>query len=319
MVNWKSAEVQDLCQTVYIRMVSFLLGVFYWNFLLTLSAVEIPLVFRRVNLSIIHIPYFIGRYCALVSSIVMTMLLREEYSRACVRLNKAFPLLASLIVVCSSTNIMLRPFALFKRNVYVVSLLMAFTLGHWGLALEATIHSFFIKYGRSTNYADEACSGTIPLGSEPNYSVVIFYIYTLSWDAIILGFTIWGLFRQMPIGSSPLLSTLRNQGLGYLIATTCLNIPALAFSWLNLNSPMNIIFVVPGGMVSVMVSSSAVVSLLRMKYDPPTVDRLNGEMTSKSDEGVGNLLTTHINLQRISFRSRDSSPASAFKYSCSQN
>lgn len=47
------------------------------------------------------------------------------------------------------------------------------------------------------------------------------------WDAIILIFTIVGLYRRRQAHSSPLWIILYRQGVGYLLATTTMNIPML--------------------------------------------------------------------------------------------
>ncbi|TCD61192.1 hypothetical protein EIP91_008798 [Steccherinum ochraceum] len=209
---------------------------------------------------------------------------------------------SSIIVACSSTNIFLRPMALFRGNPAVLAVLLIIFLGHWGLALGGAFSALVVQWNQ-VHPPGSTCAGNTPVGPHGNYGVIAFYLYTLIWDIIIMAVTIIGLLRQKPMRSSPLWSILRRQGLEYVLITTCLNLPALAFSWMNLNGTMNIIFTLPGGIISVMVSSAAVVALFDLRdneNEPPNTDQ---EMSTKSDVGGGGLLTSHVVLPSTSIAS----------------
>ncbi|KAH8096899.1 hypothetical protein BXZ70DRAFT_322158 [Cristinia sonorae] len=293
MVDWRSPDVIAKCQEAYIRVAAFLLGLFWWSFCNTLPDVELPLLRRRMMLSVTHIPYFLCRYSAFVMAVCLCILLSKDYSRTCIHTSAAFPLLNTVMITSSSTNLMLRPLALFRRNKCAIGVLIFLLIGHWGLALGGVSSALFAKWS-GVHVPSNACAGIVPTAERILWGPVAFYTYTVSWDVIILSFTLFGFLQQLPMRSSPLWITLRRQGVGYVAVTTCLNIPTVVFSYLNLNGPMNIMFALPGGMISSIVSTAAVVSLMKMKDERSEQETSDVETSNKPDMGRGNLLTTHI-------------------------
>jgi len=148
------------------------------------------------------------------------------------------------------------------------------------------------------------CATLHPTGLKHNRIIIGFYSYTIVLDAFILVFTVTGLSKRMSAQSTPLWLTLYKQGIGYLVATLALNLPMLVLIILNLNEVMNIFFATPGAMVSVMVSSQAVVSLMKIKVDR---NATSPNDSSEGDSPVevkthtelrGGILTTHLTMPR---------------------
>ncbi|CAL1710487.1 unnamed protein product [Somion occarium] len=214
--------------------------------------------------------------------------------------NGVVAVLASIVVISASSTILLRPLVLWKENKPVLAVLTILLLTHWGIGLNAAIGTVRVSW--SPNIPQ--CASTIPIGSHGMPSIIAFYFFTVLWDLIILIFTAVGLHRQYLARSSTLWKMLYKQGILYVVVAFAVNIPMLVFSWLNLNGTMNIFFAAPGGTISVMASSSALVSLLKLKreesesaHQRPLHVAVGREVSTVDKNDVeANQLTSHIDL-----------------------
>jgi len=129
MTNWLDPEVVAACQKAYVRFVLVLVGIFLYYFCMSLRDVELLLLRGRQKLVPPHVPYLIGRYAALVGALLTVLISGVNYSDACARMYaptlaicfmfiflpsqgmlKGLPIVAAIVVACSSTNIMFRPY-----------------------------------------------------------------------------------------------------------------------------------------------------------------------------------------------------------------
>ncbi|KAH8096895.1 hypothetical protein BXZ70DRAFT_1009566 [Cristinia sonorae] len=220
-------------------------------------------------------------------------------------LHRAMRVIAVIVIACSSTNISLRPIALFRRNSYVLGILGLLLIVRWSVTLYAVVTSLqALRNPPDPTYMapSGACISASPNLDEPNMEVVGFYVFTVLYDIVILVFTIVGLGLQCSANSSPLWRRLHRQGIAYVILTASLNIPMLVFAILNLNPTMNMMFAVPGAVISVMTSSYAVISLMRTKVErgnsgiPNPSQHCNHGTTQLTEGSSGILFTTHLSM-----------------------
>ncbi|KAH8096897.1 hypothetical protein BXZ70DRAFT_321330 [Cristinia sonorae] len=212
MVDWRSHEVETACLDAYVRIDAFVLGVYLYWYCLTLNAIEMPLFLRNLKFSYTHIPYVLGRAGGVAGAIIMITLSTEDYGSYCERLRPVMPVVAAIVVTCSSTNIAIRPLTLFRRNYYILGVLGVALITHWLMATTAPTGKCVAALSASENHSN---------------MIILFYTYTILWDLLILGFTIYGLATCLPAQTSPLWRRLYSQGVVYVIATALLNIPML--------------------------------------------------------------------------------------------
>ncbi|KAI0794944.1 hypothetical protein C8Q75DRAFT_517132 [Abortiporus biennis] len=234
MVDWTSDKVQDICAFVYARLSAVTLGIYLWYWIRTLRHVEIPLITMRLRFSIVHIPYLLGRYFVLASGFMVILVTQGTPISQCFGINKGLASLASLTICCSSTNILLRPIALWKHNYYMLVFLVILATAQWSYAfvvLSSTVQTKFTA-------PEPACNGTAPFGPHTAHAytkVTSFFFYTVFYDTTILLATVAGLWCKNAARTSRLWTTLYKQGLWYLVVTIVCNVPLLVFSWLDLN------------------------------------------------------------------------------------
>lgn len=106
------------------------------------------------------------------------------------------------------------------------------------------------------------------------------YSYTIAFDLVILGYTIWGL---RTIGNSPLRTMLNTQGIWYFVVTSMMSIVNMVFARLRLNYVMATMFALPSATASVMISSRAVIVLQSMKDFAGTEPERTGTGHSGAD------------------------------------
>ncbi|KAH8096898.1 hypothetical protein BXZ70DRAFT_322137 [Cristinia sonorae] len=220
MVDWKSEDVEQTIQKVYVRFVSVLIGVFLYYFVLSFYDVEIPLILKKKRFVLPYVPYLIGRYSAMTGAIMTILTFSTSYGKHCDRILRGMPILDALVLTSSSTNIMFRPLALFRQNRYVVVVLVTFTVAQWLMSISAVIITFLAPPAPLVVPLGGDCSAAHPpSGDKPGVLAIFFYLFTMSWDALILGLTIFGLSRLIPAHTSPLWIRLYRQGVGYVLAT----------------------------------------------------------------------------------------------------
>ncbi|KAJ3475009.1 hypothetical protein NLI96_g12117 [Meripilus lineatus] len=248
-------------------------------FCLTLKDVELPLIRRNLKFSMIFVPYLIGRYMAAVLSILIVWT-HSGNPDPRHGPNPIIPVLNICTVVFSSMNISFRPFVLWKAIKLTWYFLLLLLLGHIGLGLATGFGPLAnppkVRGGQVSNHGGPPLDHIIP------QMVLIFYIYTILFDTIILVLTIRGLSLEKSARKSPLWIKLRTQGVQYLIAAMIVNLPMVVLGFLDLNPIMDLFFAGPGEyttservisgdkgvgvlLYSVMASSSAVIALLKLR------------------------------------------------------
>jgi hypothetical protein len=148
-------------------------------------------------------------------------------------MNFAILFLTNVAIGCSTTNLMIRTWLIWKTSCLMRLLLVLLSLGHWTLLM------LFLATARAFN-VNGVC--VIDFLNPAYLSAVV--IYGMLYDLALLVFTVVGLLR-MP-SSSTLWKKLVKQGVVYFIFNFVANLILLALNCLNLNPIMNAIFAVPG-------------------------------------------------------------------------
>ncbi|KAI0822630.1 hypothetical protein BC628DRAFT_1326658 [Trametes gibbosa] len=261
MVDWQDPSVVAFCAFLYNQNAVFLLG-FFGNHFLTRMTIEWSLLTRRRRFSSALVPYLFGRYAILVT--LMFFVISDHFKNkiSCDIAYKTLAVLGSASSFCSTLNLGLRSYIIWRdMNKIVVWLLSFGCVGHAALVAVQGAQSVTSQW----DPVSEAC---IVVRSS-NVTMFIFYSYTMLMDFVILVLTICGLWRKAAL-KSLIGTTLSEQCLWYCAGTFLINIPAAVFPILNLNVIMNVIFSMPGNVILplsfVIMSSEAVLSLDPEEY-----------------------------------------------------
>ncbi|KAI0077501.1 hypothetical protein K474DRAFT_1077844 [Panus rudis PR-1116 ss-1] len=236
MVDWQSPKVILKSAFYFDHSLSFMLGLYLWEYLLTFINVEWQLIRRRLKFRPILLAYFLGRYLWLSSLIAIVIVVRTSGRQDCAFVSRLFGILGTFTTVCASMNLFLRTLLIWRDNRYVVILLLLGQLGHWIMAIVGGVRGGHAAYWdpsiRSCHFSPKAL---IPL-----------YAYTTLFDLLVCVLTIAGLYRHHVLNTGSLWMRVCNQGVLYFVATVLVNVPLLAFASLNLNAVMALICSVPG-------------------------------------------------------------------------
>jgi len=145
---------------------------------------------------------------------------------------------------------MFRTIAVWNRAPFVTSSLIVASLGQWGLLLHGitTVRS-------SWSDAIRACA----INAAPPKFIKLNYLYTMSFDLIVLVLTTFALVKS-PSRSS-LWQLLFRQGIIYFLVAFIANVIPAIFLVLDLNTIMNMMFCVPAAVASSVVACRSFVSL----------------------------------------------------------
>ncbi|CCM05298.1 uncharacterized protein FIBRA_07512 [Fibroporia radiculosa] len=296
MIDWESEEILHLLTSLYLRLLTFFLGFYGWQYLLTLHHVELPLVTGKLKFRLIYIPYLVGRHALLVLTTAGRAL---EFLLSASALYCYLPYLfgkLSLIalnsatVSASSTNLLARTLVLWRHKRIVQVSLILMNAAHWLVGL--TLGPMSI---RPANANVKPLCG--PLYPNTFHEYTIFFSYTVFCDTTILVATVVGLGLRADDAGTRLWDKIHDQGFWYLCTTVVVNLPVLIFSTLNSNPFMALLFVVVARIVSVIVSSATVISLMEMRNggdsDPDGEVYQTSKSEGPSEEGP---LTTYIDV-----------------------
>ncbi|KAI0781230.1 hypothetical protein BD413DRAFT_608392 [Trametes elegans] len=252
MVAWQDPDVVAYCGFVYAQNAVFLLGLFTYHVITNLD-IEWALITRRRCFSPALIPYLFGRYsmCCILSFFVLSRYFTREIG--CDVAYKFFAVLGCAASFCSTLNLGLRSYIIWKdMSRFVIWLLVLASAGHAALIVLQGIQSVSARW--------DPVARSCAIIETNNVSMFLFYLYTVLMDLAILVLTVCGLWRKAALNSD-IGATLSEQCLWYCAATFVINIPSAALPLMNLNVIMDVIFSMPATTASVIASSSAVLSL----------------------------------------------------------
>ncbi|KAG9312745.1 hypothetical protein JVU11DRAFT_7177 [Chiua virens] len=188
---------------------------------------------------------------------------------------RAIAAIGDIGLACTSLNLMIRTWVIWKGNRFVHVVLLVISLGHWiVLALDVANLEGMIRPG-------EGCVVHI---THANVNATVF-VYSLCYDFIVLILTIVGLSRKK--SKSPLITRLYSQGVMYFVVTVATYITPTVFGFLDVEQMVNMTGIC-GMAFQLMIASSRAVRILLDLRDSPS-----SEMSEETgDTGVA--LTSHI-------------------------
>ncbi|KAG1723282.1 hypothetical protein EDB19DRAFT_1763442 [Suillus lakei] len=252
MVNWADPNVIARCGSILESLNFLCLGLYIWEYAGSWQ-VELALICRRIKPRWPLLPYIIGRILLLISIIIICWLdSPTSQSADCHSAFLAFSFAANSAIGCSSLNLMLRPFMIWRTFRCIRIFLVLATVGHWIVLLRVMVSFSVMKVNGS-------CGVMVVDHTE----MTTLFIYTMCYDILVLALTITGL-RNTP-SSNVMWKTLRIQGTAYVLITCMANIIPTVVSSLNLNSAMNVVFAMPASVVSTIASSRVVITFLDLQ------------------------------------------------------
>jgi len=260
MMNWRSPEVEQICAFLFSQQTIFLLGGYLWYLVIT-AEIESNLIRRRARLAWAHLPYFCARYSHLMSLFAVTVVSHLPQGIPNCDHADAIRFTAvtnNLAIAGASSNIGFRALILWKENRLVSTVIGLCCIGHYVCAIALGATSVKTQLDPLHSY----CS---IVNRHSQGTVEGFYIFVIAWDFIILLLTLTGIRRQhLPTGSA-LRHTILTQGVGHVLVTFLTGVVVAVHMAIDLNQTMRIFFLPSGCTVSVIASSEAVLSLLKIK------------------------------------------------------
>jgi len=135
-------------------------------------------------------------------------------------------------IAASSTLLMLRTFAIWNQNKFVVIPLVLLALGQWGIA-------FYAVTTVKAHYEGGVCA----VGAVSDLDLDIIYLYTMFLDAVVLIMTTIGLV--ITPGRSNLWRLLLSDGILFFGISFLVNTVPAVLLLVNLNPVINIMFSIP--------------------------------------------------------------------------
>ncbi|KAL6302947.1 hypothetical protein BKA93DRAFT_880460 [Sparassis latifolia] len=287
MVDWSSPRLLEITSFVFSQVVMFSLGVYGWHILLTLRHVELPLAARRLKFRWAFVPYLLARY-VLLAFLISLIATSKTYTNLCHKSLKGLCLLCNVALAAASTNLFVRTVTLWHNKLWVRGVLGLFTLGLWAAALTSALTDL---------HASTRICGN-PYSSDVR-DIFAFYLSTTVYNAVILVFTVAGLYSKTLAHVSPVWHMLYRQGIWYFVTMLLVNMVVLIFAGLELNRGhlsyqrllVNELWIhscdecilhgasyfLPATVVSVISSSQAVVSLVKLQEDSNTSSALSSQ------------------------------------------
>ncbi|KAG0701992.1 hypothetical protein DFH29DRAFT_532999 [Suillus ampliporus] len=252
MVNWTDPDVISKCGSILEHINFLFLGVYMWEYVRSWQ-IELALIRRRIPPRWPQLPYITGRIL-LLTSMVMISWLSSPTSEGvdCHSAFLMFSFAGNAAIGCSSLNLMLRPFMIWRAFSYVRIFLVLATVGHWVFLLRVMF-----------DFSVTNVNGTCGFMAIDHTVMTDLFIYTMCYDMLALALTIIGL-RNTP-SSHIMWKTLHKQGVAYVSITCLANIVPIVMSSLNLNVVMNVSFAMPASIISTIASSRIVSSFLNLQ------------------------------------------------------
>jgi len=209
--------------------------------------------------------YFLGRYSLLGALVGILVALNVTVQVDCQALYTVNQLLGNAAIGAASINLSIRTIAVWSQNKWVIFPIVAIILGHWSLLL----HGILLKaeWEEGVGCVITQTSNTILAGT---------FIYTMSFDFVILSLTAWKL-AIAPSGRSRLVTLIFGDGLIYFLIAFSANALATVFMLLDLNPVMSIIFNVPAAVASTIMACRAVRRLTKFTSSGPEVFQSTGQ------------------------------------------
>ncbi|KAG2040052.1 hypothetical protein BDR03DRAFT_950152 [Suillus americanus] len=236
MVNWNDPDLEAKLEIVSVQLLYAILGLYGWEYIRS-SHVEIALLRRQLPFRWPLLSYITARF-----SFLMAITLHATQSRPfrtsvdCQSINVVIIFLTNVAIGCSTTNLMIRTWLIWKTSYLLRLLLVLLSLGHWAVL------TLFLTTTRASTH-NGVCVTYFVSPAYPNvmviYSAHLAFMISgyvmmstsgvvMLYDLALLVLTIIGLLRRP--SSSPLWKTLVKQGVVYFILNFLANLVLLVCS-----------------------------------------------------------------------------------------
>lgn len=254
MVNWQDPEVIESWSTALLDINLVMLGLYGWSYIHSCQ-VESALLRRQLPFRWRMVPYLTGRTFFLVILILSAMMsiTQNPPDIDCYYLLKFLAFSGNIVVACTSTNLVIRTWTIWKTNLFVRVFMALAALGHWFTLILDSKETQISPSPPSSGF----CGYMIV---NPTYSAAT-SMYTTIFDFVLLKLTIFGYWRS---SSASLFTIIRTQGvIVYFIVFFASVVPSI-FAWLNFNYIMNVFFVWPASCIMTIASGYAVIPTFTM-------------------------------------------------------
>ncbi|KAI8969472.1 hypothetical protein BD414DRAFT_396837, partial [Trametes punicea] len=245
-VNWQSSDEISKDNTVFVTLIEFLLGLYIWEIVISLSF-QGPFLTGRRRFKWPLIFYFGGRYSFLLSLIGIqpsaARFLTITRPIDCQAISRFFQVLGNASIGFASINFSLRTMVVWSWQRPVVIFLVLASLGHWSLLMLGVLIKAKWVPGHACVFGTDS-KNTLLAGM---------FIYTTFFDLTVLLLMMMKLGASVRCrGRSRLVVLIVEQGLIFNLTTVLtIHIYALqTFMLMNLNNVMSVIATVPAAAVS---------------------------------------------------------------------
>ncbi|KAG8947246.1 hypothetical protein FRC03_001137 [Tulasnella sp. 419] len=224
-----------------------------WEILNTWSY-EWSLITRRRTWKWPLLAWFVCRYSCLLMLIVWTYNVSATQQINCQSMTEFTQFASNIAIGCATLLLMLRTFAVWNVDLKIVIPCSVVAVGHWTLLGYDTI-----AYWSTWNPETGNC---IPTARSSSFLLAAPYVYTITFDLLILCLTTAGLIINTPDSrGTHLWQLLFRDGLAFFFIVTIANALPTIFILLEYNAVMNLIFTVPAAVVNALVATRLVVRL----------------------------------------------------------
>ncbi|KAG1845685.1 hypothetical protein DFJ58DRAFT_800427 [Suillus subalutaceus] len=231
MVDWNDPDLEAKLEVVSVQLLYAILGLYGWEYIRS-SHVEIALLRRQLPFRWPLLSYITARFSFLIAVILHATQSSPFYTS--VYCQSEYFFWTNVAVCCSTTNLMIRTWLIWKTSRVLRCLLVLLSLGHW------TVLTLLLATARASTQNGVCVTHFV----NPAYANVL-VIYSTHFAFMISGYVM-----MMPLpSSSPLWKTLMKQGVIYFIFNFLANLILLVLNRLNLNLIMNVIFGTPAACI----------------------------------------------------------------------
>ncbi|OCH89496.1 hypothetical protein OBBRIDRAFT_888347 [Obba rivulosa] len=226
MVDWQDPNVIAADGTTLIRLTHAVAGLYTWEWVTTLDF-EWSVFTGKRPWKWPTFLYLSSRYCVLVAIISQLIIFNVTHEINCTALERAIEGFAFVAMDSASALIALRAFAFWRRNYYVLTVIIAAFMANVGIQ----IHDMVV----ATSSWDSSANSCILQNTS---RMRLQLIATFATDVVLLVTMLSGLIlRRTYCG---LYQLLLSQGLLWAVIATLSYIPPVLLSSLNLNGIMNL-------------------------------------------------------------------------------
>ncbi|KAK0447883.1 uncharacterized protein EV420DRAFT_1568081 [Desarmillaria tabescens] len=249
MVDWKSSAELLKDADAFSKIIHFLLGVYIWEWANTVNF-EYAIVTGRQRFRWPLVFYFYGRYAMFGGLIGFVIALNETTTRMnCSVLYTFLQFLGNTALGAASINLSIRTIAIYSQKLSIVIPISVIILGHWVIIL------WSVTNVKATWIDGSGCAIT---SSNPKLFVAM-YVYSMGFDFIVMCLMAYKLgFVKRNQHRSQIVQLMFIDGLGYFLTAFLVNLVAVVFSVLNLNSILSIIADAPASTLATIVSCRVV-------------------------------------------------------------